>query len=487
MTRKISIDPITRLEGHGKIEIFLDDDGAVEDCYLPDPRAARLRALRRGPADRGAAAHRDPHLRRVPGEPPHGQRQGRRRLLRRRGGAARRTSCARCTTTPTSSTATSPISTPSPRPTSSCGPDADPAERNVLGVVAKVGLEIGGAVIESRGQAQEIQRIMGGRIDAGHLVPARRRRQGTQARGARSRSGRWSTSSTSSLSSRSSCSRTSCSANPAYVDIIVNGPVHARRAQHGPGRREQRAELLRRQGARRRLRGQGALQVRGRSTTPTTSPSTSSPGRYLKFPYLKKRGWKGFVEGIDSSIYCATPLARLNVADRMATPQGAGSLRRDVRDARWASVPGAACQPLGAAGGDGAERRDAQGVLRRPRDHRRRVPGDPAADHRRGHRHRRGDARDADAPLHLRRERHLHERQPHRRHDQQQRAHPDGHQEGRQCPDQARARSPTRASSTWWRWRSGPSTLATAAPPTACRARCRSRSRPSSGGSSSGN
>jgi F420-non-reducing hydrogenase large subunit len=42
---------------------------------------------------------------------------------------------------------------------------------------------------------------------------------------------------------------------------------------------------------------------------------------YLKFPYLKKRGWKGFVEGIDSSIYCATPLARLNVADRMATPR----------------------------------------------------------------------------------------------------------------------------------------------------------------------
>ena len=27
MAKKISIDPITRLEGHGKIEIFLDDDG----------------------------------------------------------------------------------------------------------------------------------------------------------------------------------------------------------------------------------------------------------------------------------------------------------------------------------------------------------------------------------------------------------------------------------------------------------------------------
>src|SRR5690606_21722334 len=37
MTRRISIDPITRLEGHGKIEIFLDDEGAVEDCHFQIP------------------------------------------------------------------------------------------------------------------------------------------------------------------------------------------------------------------------------------------------------------------------------------------------------------------------------------------------------------------------------------------------------------------------------------------------------------------
>ena len=33
MTKKISIDPITRLEGHGKIEIFLDEKGNVQDAY----------------------------------------------------------------------------------------------------------------------------------------------------------------------------------------------------------------------------------------------------------------------------------------------------------------------------------------------------------------------------------------------------------------------------------------------------------------------
>ncbi|RLC87316.1 MAG: Ni/Fe hydrogenase subunit alpha, partial [Chloroflexi bacterium] len=45
------------------------------------------------------------------------------------------------------------------------------------------------------------------------------------------------------------------------------------------------------------------------------------PWTYLKFPYLKKVGWKGFVTGKDSGVYQATPLSRLNAADGMATPR----------------------------------------------------------------------------------------------------------------------------------------------------------------------
>jgi F420-non-reducing hydrogenase large subunit len=44
------------------------------------------------------------------------------------------------------------------------------------------------------------------------------------------------------------------------------------------------------------------------------------PWSYLKFPYLKKIGWKGFVDGQDSGVYQATPLSRLNASDGMATP-----------------------------------------------------------------------------------------------------------------------------------------------------------------------
>lgn len=35
--KKITIDPITRLEGHGKIAIFLDDDGNVANSYVQIP------------------------------------------------------------------------------------------------------------------------------------------------------------------------------------------------------------------------------------------------------------------------------------------------------------------------------------------------------------------------------------------------------------------------------------------------------------------
>jgi F420-non-reducing hydrogenase large subunit len=52
------------------------------------------------------------------------------------------------------------------------------------------------------------------------------------------------------------------------------------------------------------------------------------PWSYLKFPYLKKVGWKGFVDGKDSGVYCATPLSRLNAADGMATPPAQAEYER---------------------------------------------------------------------------------------------------------------------------------------------------------------
>ncbi len=48
------------------------------------------------------------------------------------------------------------------------------------------------------------------------------------------------------------------------------------------------------------------------------------PWSYLKFLYLKKVGWKGLVDGLDSGVYKATPLSRLNAAEGMRDPQSPG-------------------------------------------------------------------------------------------------------------------------------------------------------------------
>ncbi|MGB9779004.1 MAG: nickel-dependent hydrogenase large subunit, partial [Candidatus Bathyarchaeales archaeon] len=41
---------------------------------------------------------------------------------------------------------------------------------------------------------------------------------------------------------------------------------------------------------------------------------------YVKFPYLKKIGWKGFIDGPESGAYRVGPIGRFNAADGMATP-----------------------------------------------------------------------------------------------------------------------------------------------------------------------
>ena len=44
------------------------------------------------------------------------------------------------------------------------------------------------------------------------------------------------------------------------------------------------------------------------------------PWSYLKFPFLKAKGWQGFTDGADSGVDRASPLSRLNAAEGMATP-----------------------------------------------------------------------------------------------------------------------------------------------------------------------
>jgi F420-non-reducing hydrogenase large subunit len=45
------------------------------------------------------------------------------------------------------------------------------------------------------------------------------------------------------------------------------------------------------------------------------------PWTYVRFSFLKKVGWKGFVDGKESGVFRVAPLARLNASDGMATPK----------------------------------------------------------------------------------------------------------------------------------------------------------------------
>ncbi len=318
MTRRISIDPITRLEGHGKIEIFLDDDGAVEDCHFQIPE---LRGFERFVEGRPIeelprivtricgvcpASHHMASAKAVDGcfgnecpELAHKLRDMYYNAHYIHSHIAHFYALA--------------------APDFVCGPDSDPAMRNILGVVDKVGLEIGGAVIKARAMAQEIQMLLGGRFT--HLVWCL---PGGVAKGCSEEELEKIKPMVAELYDFTQFSlqlfRDVVLANEGYVDLIVNGPYTL--DVHNMGLVDENNKVNFYDGKVRVVDYEGNEIVKyAPNEYMNVVAEHVEPWSYLKFPYLKERGWKGFVEGIDTSLYCATPLSRLNVADGMATPK----------------------------------------------------------------------------------------------------------------------------------------------------------------------
>lgn len=318
MAKTIQIDPITRLEGHGKIHIFLDDDGAVKDSYFQIPE---LRGFERFVVGRPIeelprivtricgvcpASHHMASAKAVDGCfgnecPPlaHKLRDMYYHAHYIHSHIAHFYALA--------------------APDFVCGPDADPALRNILGVVQKVGLEIGGAVIKARAMAQEIQAIIGGRTT--HLVWCL---PGGVSKGITPEELAKIKPMVAQLYDFTQFSlqlfRDVVLGNKAYVDLIVNGPytldVHNMGLvdeNNAPNFYDGKVRVV-------DFQGNEICKYAPHEYADYVAEHVE-PWSYLKFPYLKQRGWKGFVEGIDTSLYCATPLSRLNVADRMATPK----------------------------------------------------------------------------------------------------------------------------------------------------------------------
>ena len=71
-TRRITIDPITRLEGHGKIDIFLDDNGEVTKAYYQIPELRGFEIFSKGTPRRRYAANYKSYLRSMPNGASYG-------------------------------------------------------------------------------------------------------------------------------------------------------------------------------------------------------------------------------------------------------------------------------------------------------------------------------------------------------------------------------------------------------------------------------
>jgi F420-non-reducing hydrogenase large subunit len=316
--KRITIDPITRLEGHGKIEIFLDEEGNVANAYLqiPELRGFEQFSVGRPAEEMPRITNRIcgvcPEAHHMAGtkaldalfnvEPPSVTKMIRELFY----------SAFYCTDHTVHFYALG-------APDFVLGPDSDPAERNILGVIHKVGVDIGKQVIACRQRNHHIIKMLGGRgIHPVAGLP-----------------GGWSVAVTEEMRqeiegySRQNVEFAEFSlklfddvvlANKAYVDLILSDMFTHETYYMGTVDGNNHVNFY--DGLIRVTDPEGEEFVKYEAKDYMNHIAERvEPWSYLKFPYLKNVGWNGFTDGVDSGVYCATPLSRLNAADGMATPK----------------------------------------------------------------------------------------------------------------------------------------------------------------------
>jgi F420-non-reducing hydrogenase large subunit len=315
--KRYTIDPITRLEGHGKIEIFCNDDGDVDNVYFQVPELRGFEKFCEGrPVEELSQI-----VTKICGVCPgcHHMASGK---------------------------AADAVFGVEPPPTAKkirelffmahfihshiahfyalaapdfvVGPTAPKAERNVLGLIAKVGKETGTEVIKQRRIAQEIQALLGG-----HQTHVVLNTPGGVRKGLTTEEQKQVEEQCKGFVEFGKLSLKIFNdvvlQNKEYVDIILNGPYSL--TIHSMGLVDENNKVNFYDGKVRVVDTEGKEHCKyAPEDYREWVAERVEPWSYLKFPYLKKIGWKGFVDGQDSGVYHATPLSRLNAADGMATP-----------------------------------------------------------------------------------------------------------------------------------------------------------------------
>ncbi|HEC81596.1 MAG TPA: Ni/Fe hydrogenase subunit alpha [Thermoplasmatales archaeon] len=311
------IDPITRLEGHGKISIFLDDQGNVENAYLQIPE---LRGFER--FCQGRRAEDMPQITsRICGVCPVAHHMASTKALDDAFNVE-------------PSSAAKKI-----RELMYCGyiiydhilhfyflggpdfvvgPDAPPEKRNIFGVIEKAGVEVGKEVIKHRAYGQKITAIIGGKathpvcgLPGGVSKPISEEERREIER---------------MVESCVDFAKFSLKLfdeivlnNKGYVDMILSDPFTLKTYNMGLVDEKNRVNFYDGMIRVTDQNGEEFLKFSGREYGEHVAEHVEE-WSYVKFPYLKKVGWKGFTDGKSSGIYRVGPLGRLNAAEGMATP-----------------------------------------------------------------------------------------------------------------------------------------------------------------------
>lgn len=325
MPRRITIDPITRLEGHGKIEIFLNEQGEVENAYLQVPE---LRGFEQFCV--GRKAEDMPQLTsRICGVCPVAHHYASVKALDAAFGVE---------------------PTPLARklreliycgyviydhilhfyflggPDFVVGPDAPKDKRNIIGVIEKVGLDTAREVIKHRAFGQKITEILGGKpTHPVSGVPGGQTKGLTEAE--RSEIEAMARSCVKFAEFSLGLFNDIVLKNPAYMNLITDPRYSHPTYNMGLVDDANRVSFY-----------DGRIRVTAPDGREFVKFSASEyldhiaeqvlDWSYVKVPYLKAIGYRGFVAGADSGLYRVGPLGRLNAADGMATPKADAEYHR---------------------------------------------------------------------------------------------------------------------------------------------------------------
>jgi len=317
MAKKITIDPITRLEGHGKIEIFLNDEGNVDKAFFQVPE---LRGFEK--FSEGRMAEEMPRITsKICGVCPTAHHMAAGKAL---------DDLYKVDPPPAAKKIRELVNSSFMAedhtlhffflggPDFIVGPQAPAGERNILGVIQKVGLDTGKKVISIRKRLRDIITKQGGKVihpvcnlpgGVSKGITKEDREEYIQTGKDAVEFAKFTLKAFEDIVLK----------NKEYVDVIV-GDIYKHKTYY-MGLVDENNKVNFYDGDIRVVDPEGKEFAKFKPSEYLNHIEEHvEPWSYIKFPYLKDVGWKGFVDGKDSGVYRVAPLARLNVADGMATP-----------------------------------------------------------------------------------------------------------------------------------------------------------------------